>query len=1247
MVANVPMMDALSSLFAAARAGDMFRLDELAKRQAKLCARLAKFNQRHVVEILAGLLTQPENHAATLRIEAVIHLAVLHCKGSAKPTLLQIREWVNEILLADGIGAGEDPVEDVFSSVVPSSFGSATILEGAWPDNGYHLTRIMGALLPLREDAWAGEAMHSVMSLLRLGNAMAQKAGVARYTVADSQPGSPVKVAPRNVEAGVKAVTFNLQEIFGMGLIARDIAPFVGHTNDLANLASESLTNSSLERFPLLRHEDGWMVMLPTAIGAAARRLILDRAAAAGAFPKLQAELRRAELQDLRAILAGNMGLSGLAILPLPAEPKLMVVKTEFDLGGHALIVLVADELSEAMATGLQGMNDKDLDRGASAVSKLEKQLATSPDYRRGLTLIVHGGVGRGIAIGFDESPAEWHRVSIGLGDALRMSWDADFDAKRVWKILSQQERLHERGYEIHGVGDFVNLYGYLETQGFDPVQPEISKGALAMLATDYAAAVRHRIRSALDYHLVIDPTVSRFVEVQRRSTSSYFKEISNLPLYVAPLEALNGEFLAVVETPSRAWWVELLIVDGPYRAFSARIWDAAQRWLVRLAPRLEELLPGLPERPIHFRLEFPEIDQLTDEAMMDATPPERPQFELVNGVIAIRSGVASLRGYMDATNIAERQLLASMALAGSELAGTPQDAGWADSLATEVTRSADARFAHAIPARDATDIVRSYLDLPPPRFVCDENRGWAHLGLAFDAGAKAAGKVLSNDVGPLLRTAVEMVWERIKDRLEKLDRRSIVLRAMLNHEAIDRDRREWQQTAAALRALHHDQTDVLDASNTAELRRSAAGVASRALAEMAICTSPTMGGRSCTDIDLDDLIGEVAAMLDCAGQCDAHFYGLATSPLGVAPNGDFQFDRGFGEITLVPYMFAQGDIAFHEAADSYAMSFEIPAPGAPLPPAPVIDADLKIAVRAEFGMDLEHLVAISHGLAETAIDAGQACFCMRKSELLEFFRKMDGAVDAERAFAALTLVPRAEWGERNPKGALARDWQPWRMNRKLSLTRRPLIQIDEADDPEVLVASALVSKVIFRLFSLVDGRLGAEMFDTKEVDRWLGKIVNELGHAFNHSVATKLQEVGLNAEPDQLMTLFGGKKELGDVDVLAWDKNTGAVWAIECKRLLLDRTIGEIGERLLDYTTKGNRHKKRTPIQKHLDRVNFLRANRSAVAAITKIPVADIKLKAALVTDGIVPMQFTKTMSTLVDRTCTFRDLAKQFGSS
>lgn len=72
---------------------------------------------------------------------------------------------------------------------------------------------------------------------------------------------------------------------------------------------------------------------------------------------------------------------------------------------------------------------------------------------------------------------------------------------------------------------------------------------------------------------------------------------------------------------------------------------------------------------------------------------------------------------------------------------------------------------------------------------------------------------------------------------------------------------------------------------------------------------------------------------------------------------------------------------------------------------------------------------------------------------------------------------------------------------------------------------------------------------------------------------------------------------------MLAWNKKTGTAWAIECKRRLLDRTISEIGERLAEYKTMGTHHKKCTPIRKHLDRVDVLRANLSTVASITKNP--------------------------------------------
>ena len=105
-------------------------------------------------------------------------------------------------------------------------------------------------------------------------------------------------------------------------------------------------------------------------------------------------------------------------------------------------------------------------------------------------------------------------------------------------------------------------------------------------------------------------------------------------------------------------------------------------------------------------------------------------------------------------------------------------------------------------------------------------------------------------------------------------------------------------------------------------------------------------------------------------------------------------------------------------------------------------------------------------------------------------------------------------------------------------------------------------------------------------------------------------------------------------------------VYAIECKSLRFDRTFGEIGERLSEYGvgTVGGR---RTELQKHLDRVAYLKCNRERLSKFTDIPIEQLQLRSGLVTEKLVAMQFSGPAQDVLDLVTDFDLLNEAFGKS
>ena len=1222
---------------ASAATGELREIKGMAVRHASLVRRLEKFSFPLVAAPLAGLLTGPENHTATARIEALIHLAALACRGNKEPERRQLREWLNLAVFNDPITELEAPVEDVFVSNVGTWFGNARLFEGRWQNNGDYVEVCVETLLRIAENPWAVDALRHVMALLRVSEAVAERAGTGRYSRTASRPRETIRVSVSTATESRGHVTFSDDELAIVGVNPVDLEPFVFQGAHAELLVGQSIGHTALERRPLVRFDSRMTVVLPTAIGAAIRRFVIERASAAGDLRLFQSTCHLAQFTEIFLLGRADWGVGYTGMPePDPGDGMREFVGT-FDDGGYFHLVFVPDHFEVITKEGLAGIHTLTgvvRDRVQSRAAKL----AGKRDYRRGLTVLVHGGIGREFSPVWGDFPRGWHQLCASAPDFMLLGNENDFTAMRAWKLFQQVDDLEEIGVVFPNLRGFFNLAAFAYYGDFELVPINMSVCPI-YLHSDFILPLRHRVRTALDRHASIGPDDESWISVQRETTSGHFGETQGRPVFISPAHRGHRQLVACVESASRPWWVQCdqLPEAGWHHDIVFSVLDMVLGWLVRLAPALEERLWMLRKGPTTYRFRFPDIETFDQRDIHMTESPVAPGVTIEDGEIAIDCEPRYLRSFLSAGNLGDCLMIASLVRGAHLLCGkeVPRDTEVNDLVRTLVG-SDNARFLKMTPTQTPQDMIYDVAALPPLRLLMPEDQAWSRLNLVRRAGySSAPGSIPISQSGEVLGRAVDCAWERVRSRLVELSRESVIERSLLNFEAAQKEHRDWFRSTAAQFALY-DSEQVQAVANERVFRRDSASLACRIIAEMALCTSPYGVGSGCTKTDLDFLIAEVSTLLECANQRDGWYHGLMTGQLVMYPNGSFGFEASVAEAAglLLKEHWARelDDAAVHDGTriDNLVES-QVAGPG------------FETAFNAEFGLSMEQYGNFVVRVTLEALKRKNGHLWLRRSEVLQRLREA-GVVKPERAFEAFVLAPRDRWDEKNPLNAKARDWWPWRYNRRLSIMRRPLVQLSVDDDPVVLVMPSILAGTLDYLQQAAFGRLPEEMFDSAEMLSCIGRAADRIGHEFNRKVAGRFHQLEWTTLEELSLTRLGGEAALGDIDVLAWRLDTGLVFAVECKSLRFDRTLGEIGERLADYST-GTVDGQRTRLQRHLDRISYLKDNRGRLSVLTKIPVERLKLRSALVTEKLAPMQFSANVREALDVVADYKFLEEAIG--
>ena len=1215
------------------------KIDSIFEERPNLRHQLKPLNSVKSAALVSGLLTNPDLHANTIRIELLVHILLTYSRGKRKLKERQLDSWLNRELSNSMFAHWEDPVEDVFLSNVITEDGNFRIFEGTWENSAFYLQRILNVVRTLPHDSNTQQLRREILAIIKLSEEIATRRKIIRFTMGGGQAKRLIKIPSWDKLKSLRSsISFTSADLERLGIDPADLAPFVFSMSLRSQLVNQALGDTNLERCPIVHEAGKWFVLLPAALSVAVRRHVLEWMVSRGYESSF----------DSQMVLEYRDFFTKFPILgtPLPVEAVMMSkhfqVKSilefakKIDTGRYLHVIAVVDSieaypkhgfsLPDPNVSELSDLIDRQIEKARSFFTKQK-------GFKQGLTFLVSCGYGRPSIFRPPEEMPEWWVEFVSAPDLETLSWIPESSSLFLWKLLDNVRFLAEHGISIGNINGLLNLYGWSKDTKHLILPSEVEFGAGPIeisIPTDCLAEVRRKIRQGLDAHVLPHPNGS-FVRVSREAADSFFPDEAEKPKYVSIDSALSGELRGAWVGKKSIWWVEAKsVATGLSRDIVFRVWDAVINWLDKAVPVLEGFLSDQTDPIVLITLDFTmahqeQVDPIPEQQLRSCLSVTADQEK---GTICIVFRDPFFAGFREPKNTAERTIIRAIVEGMLKLSAGIINDKTLDLLVNEIVPNEDARYVHFFEGVHFRDYIQQY-DRPIKLFIDNADEARSKLGLGWLVQTHVRGVIFTkaHDSVSFLNRVVAAIAERMCGQLKKLNRKDLVEKALRHIEGVEADKKRWKRTARAVFALREDKASAKEVATKQLSRCNAAEIALRLVIEMALSECPLESGELVGELDLTPLMSNALMMFHLGGCSDAINKGVMEPEVRVAANGDVLTHIGFQDEIVEPLGRHFGSTQLDYEVSRYEKHFK------QFDPVPTVKGRFPdkflSAFETEFGFSVDALRSVREALENLAIENEKCVFEVRKDEILAYCGKSELATPkvAEIVLDRFELWPRESWDTTPEKGFVKKDLYPWRFGRKLSLMRRPIVRLEDCGSPLYVISPGLLGVgIVYTLSRYYEGI--EEVLDcrTDEMKRWIDDETNRRGHEFAKEVYDTLRALGFEARLEIKMTaLLNDKldKDYGDVDVLAWKLGEDAVLAIECKELRFAKTSSEIAEQLNQFSGQVLPSGKRDKLLRHLDRCRLLSERISRVAKTIGIEDRDISIKAVICFSKPVPMQY------------------------
>jgi hypothetical protein len=1134
----------------------------------------------------------------------------------------------------------EDPSEDVFVTLVNTPRGNFRVFEGVRDGTGFHLQRLLNVVETMPDREPFNRIRGTINCLLKLSEAIAERAGVRENALGQEMPieALPTEIADRLPQAR-SLILFRDEDLERLGVDKECLSEFAFSPHDRVQLRLQMIGHSELERRPVLFRGSCAYLLLPTAVASAITRFVVESVLTMGLADRFEEGLATEFMQ----LFEETPILQVSSRAPIKFQNiggwRIAAIMTEVDVGRFLHLVFFVDGLKNFEQDGLAGANDS---TGALSAGIHEHLKHAADNAKRqasfinGISVVVGCGLGRDLHFELlGDLPGSWRLEPISAYDLVTLSWLSGFDRVSLWRLLESRDEIERQGVELVNVNGLLNLVawsrdlnGHLVPHGKLP-DGFIEAGRLSTVAIPQNAVLhsRHEVITQWNPRRVQDLN-GRWLKV-RKLEPSEFEEDNNAPLYGSEDDLWRGKLRAVYVAPNRPWWVEIAAPRSSPRDPVYEHWMMLCTWLRRAAPVLDGVCTTLPAGPISFVFNFEEVTG-TRPGTLDPRDARElgslisTHVDVSRSTIRIDVARGFDDGFMQPENVAERVLVDAFVSGALEANGGKDNAR--SRLMDKICPNSQARHMHIFQARSFREFVRPE-NGAKPLFIDPVDEAAPRIGLGWRKVPRGRSPLISGvrECTSYLNDIVSIVLDDLCSELKYLNRRSLVQAVLSNHEAAAFDRDRWLRTAQANLAMHDDQAKAVRTIVDHNTRLNACFIACRALLEAAICECPLSGGRTPGRLDLSRLMARVMIAHHLGGWSDAVRWGAMEPRVRITPLGDIHMNLSFIDDVCLPFGRVSGESEVNEASASYSKLFEPDRRPASI--ADILEPEFLDAWKSEYGASIEQIRTFVDRLEELGLQPPRDFFEMPRTALQTMLSEAASisSETASQALDSLILAPLPQWRMANSEFE-NRDWFPWRFGRRRSIVRRPLIQIDTADDPTIVVAPGVVREAFAVMVSWFHcGEINPQRTRSREMRRWLGHANHVQRLAFNSEVASRMRELDWQVEQGIKLTKLLGRsfdRDYGDIDVLAWRPASGRVLIMECKDLQFQKTMGDIAEQLADFRGEVEADGKPDNLKRHLDRLEILAGFKSAISKALKLE-SPIQLEGHLVFKNPVPMRF------------------------